>query len=289
MTNNALPIEKPGDRLLIGSAAHRELFCRSLVESHERYDPQGLPWPELDEVSLKRLRALPFWTMALQAETNAGAMVTGFAQTIRDPMIREAVLLQGFEEARHGRLITALADRYQLKAVAHPPQLEPIESAFVHFGYCECLDSFLGFGAFRLARELRFLPESLIVLFTRILWEEARHIVFFVNWIAYERVQRGYGGPLMQAIATAIGYARALLDRLINNKKMADDATEPLDLPRVTLSGLLAAALAENEMLMSRFDPRLLRPRVMPVLARGILETIRAGAQVRGVVAPRAG
>ena len=288
MTNDVLPIDKARNRLLIGSEAHKELFCRSLVESHERYDPQALPWPALDEESLRRLRALPFWSMALQAETNAGAMVTGFGETIKDPAIREAVLLQGFEEGRHGRLIQALVDRYELGAVAHPPQLQPIETAFVHFGYCECLDSFLGFGAFRLARELHFLPESLISLFTRILWEEARHIVFFVNWIAYERVQRGYGGPLMQAIQTAIGYIRALFDRLVNNKKMADDAKEPIELPNVTVSGLLAAALAENDALMARFDPRLLRPRVMPVLAKGVLETIRAGAQVRGMVAPRA-
>lgn len=288
MTNDVLPIEKARERLLIGSEAHKELFCRSLVEGHERYDPQALPWPDLDDESLRRLRALPFWTMALQAETNAGAMVTGFGETVRDPMIREAVLLQGFEEGRHGRLIQALVDRYDLGAVAQPPQLQPVESAFIHFGYCECLDSFLGFGAFRLARDLRFLPESLISLFTRILWEEARHIVFFVNWIAYERVQRGYGGPLMQAVQTAIGYIRAVFDRLLNNKKMAEDAKEPIDLPNVTLSGLLTAALSENEALMARFDPRLLRPRVMPALARGVLETIRAGTRVREAVTPRA-
>jgi len=288
MTNDVLPIDKGQTRLLIGSEAHKELFCRSLVEGHERYDPQALPWPALDEDSLRRLRALPFWPMALQAETNAGAMVSGFGETIKDPMIREAVLLQGFEEGRHGRLIQALVDRYDLKAVAQPPQLQPTESAFIHFGYCECLDSFLGFGAFRLARELHFLPESLISLFTRVLWEEARHIVFFVNWIAYERVQRGYGGPLMQAIQTAIGYIRALFDRIVNNGKMTQEAKEPLELPNVTFSGLLSASLTENDALMARFDPRLLRPRVMPVLARGMLEAIQTGARVREVVAPRA-
>jgi len=288
MTNDVLPIEKAPDRLLIGSEAHKELFCRSLLESHERFDPQALPWPALDEESLRKLRALPFWPMALQAETNAGAMIAGYGATVKDPMIREAVLLQGFEEGRHGRLIQALVDRYDLKAVAQPPQLAPTESAFIHFGYCECLDSFLGFGAFRLARELHFFPESLISLFTRVLWEEARHIVFFVNWIAYERVQNGYGSALMQAVSTAIGYIRALFDRLVNNRRMAEEATEPLELPNVTLSGLLSAALSENDLLMSRFDPRLLRPRVMPVLARGVLETIQAGARVREMVAPRA-
>jgi hypothetical protein len=289
MTNDVLPIDKPQDRFLIGSEAHKQLFCKSLVDSHEAYDPQSMPWPDLDEPSLRRLRALPFWQMALQAETNAGAMVSGFGSTIKDPVIRDAVLLQGFEEDRHGRLIASLNDRYGLGAVAHPPQLAPTESAFIHFGYCECLDSFFGFGAFRMAQELEFLPQSLIALFTRVLWEEARHIVFFVNWIAYERVQRGYGGALMQAIATAVGYVRALFDRVMGNRKMAENNTQPLELPPVTASSLLIAALEENDRLMSRFDPRLLRPRVMPALARGILGTIQAGAQVKEVFAPRAG
>ncbi len=289
MTNDVLPIDKAQDRFLIGSEAHKRLFCKSLVESHETYDPRDMPWPELDEQSLRRLRALPFWQMALQAETNAGAMVSGFGAGIKDPVIREAVLLQGFEEERHGRLIASLNERYGLGAVARPPQLSPTESAFIHFGYCECLDSFFGFGAFRLASEFEFLPQSLTSLFTRVLWEEARHIVFFVNWIAYERVQRGYGGQLMQAIATAIGYVRALFDRVIGNRKIAENNTQPWELPPVSARVFLSAALDENDRLMSRFDPRLLRPRVMPSIARGILGTIQAGAHVKEVFAPRAG
>src|SRR5271155_3772295 len=73
---------------LIGSEAHKQLLCRTFMESHEAYEPTNLPWPALDEQSLRKLRSLPFWRMALQAETNAGAMVSGFAATIADPTIR---------------------------------------------------------------------------------------------------------------------------------------------------------------------------------------------------------
>lgn len=280
-------------RLLIGSDAHKELFCRTFTESHERFEPAELPWPVLDERSLRRLRQLPFWDMALQAETNAGAMVSGFGATIVDPVIRAAVELQGFEEGRHGRLIATMVERYGLGAVARPPQLEPTERAFIHFGYCECLDSFVGFGLFKLARDLEFLPEALTSMFTRILWEEARHIVFFINWIAYERVQRGYGNALMQAVATAIGYVRAVIERIVSGraiteKDAANRAAEPLDLPDISFLALLEAALEQNDRFMANFDERLLRPRVMPVLARTILEAANAGRGVKGVFAPRA-
>ena len=70
----------------------------------------------------------------------------------------------------------------------------------MNFGYDECVDSFAGFGIFRLARDARILPEALTSLFTRVLVEEARHIVFFVNWIAWDRTRRGLRGPAMQAI-----------------------------------------------------------------------------------------
>jgi hypothetical protein len=273
---------------LIGSEAHKQLFCRTFMESHEAYEPVNLPWPTLDEKSLRKLRALPIWPTALQAETNAGAMVSGFAATIADPTIRQAVELQGFEETRHGNLIATMVERYGLGARAQAPQLEPTESAFIHFGYCECLDSFLGFGGYRLAQEIEFMPQSLISLFSRVLWEEARHIVFFVNWIAYERVQRGYGGAFMQAVATAIGYIRALIDRIVSGKEVANNAVEPVDLPSVGLVQLLTAGVAENARLMAQFDPRLLQPRVVPGIAKMIINAANTGQNLRGVFEPRA-
>ncbi|MGA3037038.1 MAG: ferritin-like domain-containing protein [Vulcanimicrobiaceae bacterium] len=248
----------------------------------------NLPWPTLDEQSLRKLRALPIWPTALQAETNAGAMVSGFAATISDPTIRQAIELQGFEETRHGHLIATMVERYGLGAKAQPPQLEPTESAFIHFGYCECLDSFLGFGGYRLAREIEFMPQSLISLFSRVLWEEARHIVFFVNWIAYERVQRGYGGAFMQAVATAIGYIRAVIDRIVSGRDVANNATEPVELPSVGLVQLLTAGVTENARLMAQFDPRLLRPRVVPGIAQMIINAANTGQNLRGVFEPRA-
>ena len=277
--------------LLVGSEAHKELFCRTFLETREEYEPARLSWPVLDEKALKRLRSLPIWSIALQAETNAGAMVSGFAATIADPLIREAVAMQGAEEERHGRMIATLVARYQLGAVASPPSLEPTERAFIHFGYRECLDSFIGFGAFRMAREAQFMPEALIALFSRVLWEEARHIVFFVNWIAYERVRRGYGGPFFAAVAGALGYVRALVDIIVTGRQAAGETAEPPDFSGVaglSLTKFLRAALDENDLLMARFDRRLLRPRVMPALARCVLSAADAGRELRAKVTPRA-
>jgi len=98
----------------IGSDEHKELFCRSFMDSHRAYDPQEWPWPELDDLSLARLRAIPIWTMALEVEIGAGVMLADFAKTEPDPLARRAIELQGYEENRHGRILQCMIDRYGL-------------------------------------------------------------------------------------------------------------------------------------------------------------------------------
>ena len=256
----------------IGSEEHKELFCRSFLSSHLEYDPPELPWPHLTEAELARLRAIPVWTMALQTELNAGVMVNGFAESQPDWLIRQAIRLQGYEEDRHARMIGYLSQRYGLDAQPTEPTLRPERRAFIDFGYAECVDSFLGFGVFRLAREIEFLPDALISLFARVMIEEARHIVFFVNWIAYERARRGYGAPLLQALPTAIGYVRALAKNVgrakaVDQKEMGFAAAGEV-FGDVTLPSFLRTCLEANESYMAAFDPRLLRPQVIPHIAR---------------------
>src|SRR5579862_9793274 len=99
-----------------GSEAHKELFCRQFTETHAVFDPETLPWPELDEAALARLRSVPFWQEVLHTESRAGAIVQTFARTIDDPILREAIDLQGFEESRHAELIRTMIRRYGIEA-----------------------------------------------------------------------------------------------------------------------------------------------------------------------------
>jgi hypothetical protein len=268
----------------IGSTEHKELFCRSFMESHRAYDPQEWPWPQLDDLSLARLRAIPIWTMALEIELGAGAMLAGFAKTERDPLVRQALDLQGYEEDRHGRILQCMIDRYGLKVTPQVPKTEPTRRAFVHFGYDECVDSFAGFGIFRLARDARILPETLTSLFTRVLVEEARHIVFFVNWVAWDRTRRGLRGPILQAFPTLFCYGAAIARRVKGGTQMqsGNGQGDTIDLfgdvlKDLTPASFLRACVEENDRYMAAFDPRLLRPRVIPTLGKfalAVMETI---------------
>jgi hypothetical protein len=278
--------EEMRNDMQIGSEEHKQLFCRSFIETHRPYEPREMPWPALDDVSLARLRAIPIWSMALDVEVSAGFMLNGFARTESDPLVRQALEVQGFEEDRHGRILAEMASRYGLPIKQAEPTKQATRQAFVDFGYDECVDSFAGFGIFRLARDARILPESLTSLFVRVLEEEARHIVFFINWIAWDRERRGCRGPVMQAIPALLCYGHAVARRIKGGAEMAGggnrNSSDPLDLFADVMKGLTPAkfvrsCIEENDRYMRGFDPRLLRPRVIPTLARAalfVLETI---------------
>jgi hypothetical protein len=96
-------------------------------------------------------------------ERRAGVIVNSCTPQITDPVVRDAVALQGLEEERHANLIRVVIDRYGLEATEQPPEKFPdnLELAFIAFGFGECLDSFFGFGAFKTARRSQFLPEGM--------------------------------------------------------------------------------------------------------------------------------
>jgi hypothetical protein len=260
--------------LTIGSEQHKQLFCRVFIETHGRYHPEELAWPEVDEEALARLRALPFWSEALATEANTAAKITALARTERDPLLREAIELQGYEEERHSKLLAVMARRYSLPIEEALPDPLPsdLEWAFIRTEYGECFDSFFAFGLFHFARESGFFPETLVGVFEPIIQEEARHILFFANWIAYRRRQlpvlrqplhwlrRGAALALQawRRLQTARGFETE--DFTMKGHQAIDTSISP--------RAFLDVCLRENDRRLGVFDSRLLRPALVPAVAR---------------------
>jgi len=276
---NVLPAIK------IGSDAHRELFCQEFLDSYTDYDPATLPWPGLSGADLEKLRSVPFWQEVLHTERRAGMIVQAFAKTIDDPIVHNAVDLQGREETRHADLLREMVRRYQIVVTELP--LEPIagdvELAFKDFGFGECLDSFLGFGAFKLARQSAFLPESMFSIFETLMYEETRHIVFFVNWMAWHAARQGQGAAWRRALTSLRFYYRAIRRMLgvvrrgqqVNDGRDFSATQANLFLQDFTFRKFLASCYAENSRRMAHFDANLLRPSFMPALADIALSSLR--------------
>ncbi len=268
----------------LGSEEHKQLFCRQFLDSHLKYEPETLAWPELDSVFLERLRAIPFWQEALFIEREAGLMVSAFAETIEDSLIRDAIALQGREESRHARLIEYLINHYQIEITEPPPPKLPsnFATAFTDFGFEECLDSFFAFGMFGIARQANYLPEPIFTIFDPILDEEARHIVFFVNWVTYLQIQQGREAKAWQGAHSLWHYGRAIwglvktfggMDQRDGQGFTAKGATTFMD--DLTAEQFFSTCLAENAKRMSVYDPRLLQPQLLPRLSQVALRFLK--------------
>jgi hypothetical protein len=268
----------------LGSQAHKELFCRNFLDTYLDYDTESLPCPDLDPISLDRLRGIPFWREALYTERKAGLMVTAFAKTIEDPLLREAIALQGREESRHARLIQFLINHYGIE-IQEPETAvlaDNVEVEFITFGFEECLDSFFAFGLYEIAHQANYLPEAIFQIFNPILDEEARHIAFFVNWFTYLQIQKGLGLAPLRGITTLWYYGSALWGLVKTFGGVSDREDQGFTITgagtfmdNLTPEQILTVCLQENEKRLRVFDAQLLQPRLFPRLGQWALTVLR--------------
>ena len=180
---------RPIGKIEIGSAQHKLMFCEMLLSTHNPYKPAVIDWPKLAPSVLKRVTSLPIWDIAVQTEGRASIRVSTYAASVDDPLLREAITMNGDEEARHKVVLSKLVQAYGIEIAPEPPYPAPDNAlrAWMLTGYSECIDSFFAFGLFEAARQSGFFPEELVETFEPVIQEEARHILFFANWVAWYR------------------------------------------------------------------------------------------------------
>jgi hypothetical protein len=272
--------------LRVGSEEHKALFCREFIDTFHPYEVPEVRWPTLESPDLQRLRALPFWEEAVSSERTAGARVQAMAEAEPDPLLREAIAMQGYEESRHAALLESLLRHYGIAVPPDGPERprDP-EWGFLRMGYGECFDSFFAFGLFRLAADSGFFPRPLVERFDGVMQEEARHILFFTNWVAYRRLGLPFHRKARFLVRRGLGISLQALGRIrtalqLRSAEAGDDFTMqvPDEIGEVTLRKLAESCLSENERRLAPYDPRLLRPRLVPRLVRQALRAARSRA-----------
>src|SRR3984957_19021797 len=261
-----------------GTDAHKTLFCRTLLDTFNPYKPAVIDWPELDTETRDRLVKLPIWDIAVQTEGGARLNVAAYAAHAPDPLLKRAIELNAFEEGRHKHVLSNLVAAYGIALAPEPAyfvQGNP-EWAFMVTGYSECIDSFFAFGLFESAKRSGFFPAALVDTFEPVIQEEARHILFFVNWAAWHRrTMPIWRRPFFELKVLAVwlfliwerlGIARDVGSGVQDNNFTvtgANSVGEDID-----VAELIDICLAENSRRMSLYDRRLLRPFAVPALAR---------------------
>src|SRR5215831_17537762 len=277
---------EPGP-IIPGSEAHKTAFCRMLLDTHNPYKPSIIDWPMLEPEARARLVSLPIWDIAVQTEGKARLRVLSYGRTIADPLLRQAIELDAFEEGRHKNVLSNLVQAYGIGLAPEPEYLAPRdpEWAFMVTGFSECIDSFFAFGLFALARRSGFFPPALVDTFEPVMQEEGRHILFFINWVAWHkrnlaRWRRPVFAAKVLAVWIFLVWERLGLARGIGkgsgggSVRGAQDNNFTLTGSKVVGAGdmsvavLIDVCLEENDRRLSGYDHRLLRPNLVPRLMR---------------------
>jgi hypothetical protein len=273
--------------IALGSEAHKRAFCRMLLDTHNPYRPSIVDWPALDPEARDRLVSLPIWDIAMQTEGNASLRVLTYAKTVADPLLREAIEIDGFEETRHKQVLSNLVAAYGIHLAPEPEYVPPKhpEWGFLLAGFCECVDTFFAFGLFTLAKRSGFFPLELVDTFEPVVQEEGRHIIFFVNWVAWHRRNLPVWRRVLFAakivsvwaflIWERIGFARGLdgdgrapPGNTTQDNNFVFTGSRAIGSGNVSAAAVIDICLSENERRFAGYDPRLLRPRLMPRLMR---------------------
>jgi hypothetical protein len=275
-------VASDGEAMRIGSAAHKAMVCRMFQETFNPYKPSIIDWPVLSDDARDRLVNLPIWDIAVQTEGKARLRMASYAEGTPDADWREAIGLNAWEEGRHKEVLSNLVQAYGITLAPEPAYLKPRDTdwAYLVTGFSECIDSFFAFGLFEMAKRSGFFPPDLVDTFEPVIQEEARHILLFANWLAWQRRnlplwRRPWFELRVMAVWVFRGWER------IGIAKGMDDKQAPKQDNNFTLTGskavsdtdlspaaLMAVCLEENDRRFAGYDRRLLRPTTTPFLAR---------------------
>jgi len=271
---------KPAGRIRLGSEEHMRLFCLELLETHDPYKPAVIDWPKLDETTRNRIVSLPIWDIAVQTEGKAGLNVKTFGDGLAPGLLKEAVDMDAFEESRHKLVLANMVAFYGIELKPEPQYLTPrdAEWAFMVTGYSECIDSFFGFGLFELAKRSGFFPAELVDTFEPVMREEGRHILFYVNWVAWwRRNMPWWRRPWFELKVLAV-WIFLIRERIgmagqMESSEKAQDNNFTLNGSKelgveVSFGELARICLAENDRRLAPYDRRLIRPVFVPNMLR---------------------
>jgi hypothetical protein len=136
-----------------------------------------------------------------------------------------------------------------------------------------------------MARSSGFFPPTLVETFEPVIQEEARHIMFFVNYVAYRRAELGVMRrswfDLKCLVAIGEQFASRIGMAIETRRKRTNVKSNFLTSGATAVAGgfskraFFELCLKENDRRMAGYDPRLLRPMMMPRLIALMLKLTR--------------
>ncbi|MCM1984567.1 hypothetical protein [Lyngbya confervoides] len=267
---------------ILGSYSHKKLFCELILQG-DSPNPAPLNWPELDASAQERLAEMRFWPSLYKQKVHQAQTLASFSHSASGKLLQGAIAQIGQESQAQADFIRDLCQQYQLPSLA-PPGPSPLrgEAGFKRSLYNANLELFLGSGLLGLLRQAQYLPTPLLELWASQLQIQARHVMFLANWLVFQTQVRQK--PEYESFgAVAIWHQRRWLWELLQrtHRNEYDDTLpeSPTQADRLlgqwTFSQILSACQHSYAVQFSAFDPRLVRPLLLPRLAQAYIRMVR--------------
>jgi hypothetical protein len=232
---------------------------------------------------LRRVTSLPIWDIAVRTEGRARLRFASYAATLKIPEVRDAVMLNAWEEHRHKEVLSKLVTTYGIALGPEPAYRVPRDPEWMYLvtGYCECIDSFFAFGLFEIARRSGFFPAELVETFEPVMQEECRHILLFANLVAWQRASLPWWRRIALELRIAAAWVYIAWERLVLARSMKSNgmgtgqdsnftmtsaqAVAPVE---IGIRDVMTICLQENDRRFAGYDARFVRPTTVPMLAR---------------------
>jgi hypothetical protein len=280
--------------LRVGSPVHQHEVCRMFRETFNPYRPAVIAWPKLSPDMLQRVTSLPIWDIAVHTEGRARLRFASYAAAVQPPEVRDAVMLNAWEEHRHKEVLGNMVKAYGIALGPEPAYRVPRDPQWMYLvtGYCECIDSFFAFGLFELARRSGFFPVELVKTFEPVMQEECRHILLFANLVASQRASLPWWQRIAFELRIAAAWFYIAWERLVLARSMKSNGMGTGQDSNFTMSSaqavtsveigfrdLMELCLQENDRRFGGYDARFVRPTTVPALAKIALFLTRPWAK----------
>ncbi|SVE22202.1 uncharacterized protein METZ01_LOCUS475056 [marine metagenome] len=239
--------------------------------------PEELPWPDLNEATIEKLANFPIWDYAVHTERQVFNKLTAYSNEEQDPLLKEALALQAYEEGRHADILKYFLNRYHILFNQVPDQPLPsnLEWCFMSTGAGECIDSFFAFGFLEISKRKDDYPIELIEVMEPIIQEEARHIIFIQNWLLYQRRKRPYILQGIHFLITMWAFWSAGWSRFMDLKNLGGSAltiqAREYEGSSMPAKDFINLCQKENKRRLAPYDPCLARPKLIPRIMNGVV------------------
>jgi hypothetical protein len=268
-----------------GTNDHRKRICRTFLESHAPWDGEQFSWPLLDRGSQECLQHTPGWTDLYQKKQHLSRVISAYAATMNNPLVRDAVTLLGQEYQRQATVLKKFISAYDIPrtGTANRSSNPDLETDFIQLMNRECLDAFWQFGWFGLVQHHHFLPPELLEPCDRLLQESARQLIFFVDWLSYHRARQRKRRINLGGLPS-LWHDRGKVLQYVSAFGLKEDAEpSPLSsfLEKATAEEFLDLCLTENQRRMAGVAREIPQPKLGVTTAQVLREVVRLWPQRR--------